>query len=133
MKHQAILATFCAILSVVGCERKATQATVGPFDLKNDTATGQAFCIEFNVAGATGAEIASDLSGSSATPSQAEITLADDLKIKLQTKPESELVTFGLNGKSFGDLNAGDKVEIAKDRSVRVNGENRTTAESTPE
>lgn len=89
------------------------------------SANGQAFGIQFKAEGASGMRTTSELDTSRKSSSKAVITLADDLKIKLQTKPKSELVAFELNGKSFGDLKAGDKVEIAKDRSVTVNGEKR--------
>lgn len=133
MKRQTLLVTFCAILlSVVGCERKAAPVAVGPFDVNSETgmATGQALGIAFQVAGASGAEVTSDLSGSPQSSSRAEITLADDLKIKLQAMDEGNSVRFELNGKNFGNLERGDKVEIEKDRSVVVNGKNRTPAES---
>ena len=136
MKYQTLLATFCAILfSVVGCEKRFRDAKVGSFDVNSNTgiATGQAFGIEFKAEGASRVETKSQLGTSQEFSSQAEINLADDLKIKLQTKIKSESVAFELNGKSFGDLKAADKVEIAKDRSVMVNGEKRTTSESTPE
>ena len=135
MKHQTLLVTFCAILlSVVGCERKAAPVAVGPFHVNSETgmATGQALGIEFKVAGASGAEVTSDLSGSPQSSSRVEITLADDLKIKLQAMDEGNSVSFELNGKNFGNLERGDKVEIEKDRSVVVNGKNRTPAESPP-
>ncbi len=135
MKYRTILATFCAILlAVVGCERKETPVAVGPFNVSRDTgvATGQAFGIEFNVEGASGAEIKSDLSGSPKSSSRTEITLADDLKIKLQTINEGKSVTFELNGKNFGDLKRGDKVEIEKSRNVLVNGGKRTPENSPP-
>lgn len=129
MKYQTMLATFCAILlSVVGCEKGFRNVSAVPsFHVNSDTglATGQAFGIEFKAEGATGVETKFELSASQESASQAEITLADDLKIKLLTKIKSESVAFELNGKSFGDLEKGAVVAIAKDRSVTVNGEKR--------
>ena len=136
MKYKTIITTLCAVLALLGCDRKtiATSSEVGPFNVNGNTgkATGQAFGIEFNVAGASGAEVTSDLSGSPKSSSRAEITLADDLKIKLQTMNEGTSVTFDLNGKNFGTLERGDKVEIEKSRNVIVNGEMRTFEDSTP-
>lgn len=136
MKHKTIITTFCALLALLGCDRKAisTSSVVGPFNVSSDTgiATGQAFGIEFKIAGASGAEIASDISSSSKSSSRTEITLADDLKIKLKTMNEGTSVTLDLNGKNFGTLERGDKVEIEKNRNVMVNGEKRTSEDSTP-
>lgn len=135
MKHSTLPITFCALLLlVVGCEKKAAPVASGPLSVNGETgmATGQVLGIEFKVAGADGAKIKSDLSGSPQSPSRAEITLADDLKLKLQATNEGKSVSFELNGKSFGNLEKGDKVEIAKDRSVMVNGKNRTPGENTP-
>lgn len=136
MKFQTIIAATCALFALLGCEKKAvTTSAVGPFDVNGETgtATGQAFGIEFNVAGASGAEITSDLSGSPKSPSRAEIALADDLKINLATMDEGNSVTFELNGNTFGNLQRGDKVEIEKSRNVLVNGEMRTSGDSPPE
>ncbi len=133
MKHQTLLVTFCALLLLVaGCEKPAAPVTTGPFNVNSETgmATGQALGIDFNVAGADGAKVKSDLSGSPESSSRAEITLADDLKINLQTMDEGKSVRFELNGTDFGNLEKGDKVEIAKDRSVMVNGKSRTPAET---
>lgn len=134
MKHQTSVVTLCAIfLSGGGCERKAS-SVVGPFDVNGETgmATGQAFGIEFKAAGASGVEVKSDLSGSPESSSRTDITLADDLKIKLQTMDEGKSVAFELNGRKLGNLERGDKVEIEKGRSVVVNGKNRIPAESPP-
>lgn len=136
MKIPAILPAFFAILiSLVGCERRATPVTVGPFEVNSETgvATGKAFVIEFNVAGATGADVTSELAGSPESTSRAEITLADDLKINLQTTEGCNAVTFELNDHSFGALERGSKVEIETDRSVMVNGEKRTVGDRRPE
>lgn len=113
---------------MVGCDRKETPFTVGPFDVNGKTgvATGHAFGIEFNVEGAPGAEIKSNLSGSPESSSRTEITFAEDLRINLETMNEGESVTFELNGKNLGDLERGDKVEIEKSRNMLVNGGNRT-------
>jgi len=43
---------------------------------------------------------------------------------------EGQSVTFELNGKNFGDLERGDKVEIEKSRNVLVNGGKRTSEKS---
>ena len=58
--------------------------------------------------------------------------MADDLKIKLLVVKEGATATFELNGKNFGTLERGDKVAIAKDRSVTVNGTARTAGENPP-
>lgn len=129
MNYKAIIATFCVILfSMVSCEKRFRNANVGPFAVNSDTgsASGLAFGIEFKAEGATGVETKSDLATSQKSSSETEITLADDLKIKLQTKEKSEAVSFELNGKSYGELKEGDKVEIAKDRTVTVNGSKMT-------
>jgi hypothetical protein len=44
------------------------------------------------------------LSGSTKSSSWTEITLADDLRINLQTMHGSTSTTFDLNGKDFGPL-----------------------------
>ena len=129
MKHQIILVTFCAIISsLVDCEKKPTPESAGPFHVNGETgsATGQAFGIEFIAEGASGVDVKSELSGSPQSSSRTEITWADDLKVELQTNNEGKSVAFELNGKSFGDLEKGHKVLIAKDRSLTVNGEKRT-------
>jgi hypothetical protein len=135
MKNKTLLATFLAILlSVIGCDRKESPVKVGPFNVNGSTgiATGQAFGVAFNVEGASGAEVTSTISASPQSSSQAEMTLADDLKIKLQTLDEGNAVSFELNGKTFGKLQRGDKVEIDKSRNVRINGAKRTSEDSPP-
>lgn len=135
MKNKTLLATFCVILlSVIGCGKKETPVTVGPFAVNGGTgvATGQAFGVAFTVAGATGAEVTSEISASPKSSSRADITLADDLKINLQTIAEGHSVSFDLNGKPFGQLQRGDKVEIDKSRNVRVNGEQRASEAAPP-
>ena len=137
MKLHTIIASLCALLfALVSCGRKTTSTTsVGPFNVDGDTgmATGQAFGIGFKAAGATGAEVTSNLSGSNQSSSRAEITLADDLKIALETAEEGDSVAFQLNGKKLGNLEKGDEVTIGEDRDVTVNGEKRTPAEGSPE
>lgn len=134
MKPQLLPISFCALLlSLLGCENKQTApVTSGPFTVNSDTgiATGQVLGIDLKAAGADGAKVKSDLSGAPQSPSQAHITLADDLKLKLQTIDEGKSISLELNGKPFGNLAKGDKLEIAKDRSVTVNGKNRTPAEN---
>jgi hypothetical protein len=136
MKHKKLIVLFCALLALLGCGKKeiAISSEVGPFNVNSDTgtATGQAFGIEFNVAGASGAAVKSDLSGSPKSSSRTEITLADDVKINLQTMNEGTSVTFDVNGKKFGTLKRGDKVEIEKSRNVMVNGEKRTAEDGSP-
>ena len=131
MKYWTIVTTFCAILlSLAGCERKATPV-ITAFDVDYDTgiASGHAYGIDFTVAGASGAEVTSKFSGSPKSISRTEITLADDVKIELETIDEGNSLTFQLNGKNFGKLARGDEVAIGEDRNVTVNGDNRTNAE----
>jgi hypothetical protein len=138
MKAKTILFTLCMLLlSLPGCNRKTvtTSASVASFSVNSDTgvATGQAFGIEFQAAGASGAAITSKAGGSPGSSSHMEIALADDLKIGLETRDDGNLVAFQINGKSFGNLKKGDKVEIAEDRSVMVNGGQRVSEASPPE
>ncbi len=93
--------------------------------MNSDTgvATGKdAFGIDFEVAGATRASSRFELHGNTKYSSWAEITLADDLRIRLATRDEGSLVTFQLNGRNFGDLKRGDQVVIDEERNVTVNG-----------
>lgn len=133
MKYHTRLTMFCAILlSVIGCEKKSPPVSVGPFDVNRDTgvATGEAFGIHFNVEGASLGETQSNLSGNPHYSSPAEITLGEDLKIKLETMNEGTSVAFQLNGRKFGSLGKGDEVVIDKARNVTVNGEKRPPQES---
>lgn len=132
MKSRSLVVPVLALcLSSIGCETKTatSPAVVETFQVDGNTgmAEGRVLGIDFNVEGATGAEISSEISGSPASPSHAELTLADDLKIDLKTTDEGGSVAFQLNGKSFGTLKKGDKVTVKKDRSVTVNGEARTS------
>jgi hypothetical protein len=133
MKYKKIIAIFCALFALLGCDKEEilTPAKFGPFNVNTDTgvATGQAFGIEFSMVGATGAEFKTRLSGAVKIPSWAEITLAEDLKIRLQTIIGSTAVDFDFNGKNYGKLESGDKVEIDKSRNLIVNGEKRSPAE----
>lgn len=137
MKFPIILAATCALLALPGCEKTpvSPSAAVGPFEVNGETgtATGQAFGIEIKVAGASRAEVTSDLSGSPEFTSRAVITLADDVRIQLQTNAEGDSVTFELNGKSLGTLQRGDKVEIDGTGEVVVNGEKRTSGDLAPQ
>lgn len=136
MNYKNIIATFCALLALLGCDKKTitTSSEVCPFNVNGNTgmATGQAFGIEFKVAGASRVEVVTDISASPQSSSRAEIALADDLKIKLQTMTEGASVMFDVNGKNFGTLERGDKVEVEKSRNVMVNGDQRTSKASTP-
>lgn len=138
MKPNTILFALCVLLlSLPGCNRRTvtTSASVAAFNVNSDTgvATGQALGIEFIAAGASGAAITSKASGSPESSSRMEIALADDLKIDLETMEEGKSVAFQMNGKSYGHLKTGDKVEIGKDRSVMVNGGQRVSEASPPE
>ena len=133
MPSQSILAIACLILilaALPACERQAATSPVssGPFTVNSDTgvATGEALGITFRVMGATGAEATSEVSGSPQSASRAEITLAEDLKIGLETMAGGDGVALQVNGKRFGLLAKGDEVAIDQDRAVKVNGEART-------
>lgn len=133
MKLKNIIALFCAFMVLQGCDKEeiVTPAKFGPFNVNTDTgvATGQAFGIKFNMAGATGAEFKTRLTGAVKIPSWAEITLAEDLKFRLETMIGSSSVDFQFNGKNYGKLESGDKVEIDRSRNVMVNGKKRSPAE----
>jgi hypothetical protein len=130
MKNKALTLTVLSalLLPLLGCEKEEKKApppaSVGPFQVNGDTgqATGEAFGIRFDVAGATGVDTKFDLSGNPGHSSKAEITLAEDLKIQLEPLEEGNPVAFHLNGKKIGDLERGSNVEIDKDRSVTING-----------
>jgi hypothetical protein len=138
MKHQTIIATLCVLLfALLGCEQKAATSSpsVGPFDVNSDSgrATGKVFGVDFEVAGASRAEVDFQLSGAAQSSSRAEITLADDLKIELVTKNDGDAGNFQMNGERFGVVERGDQVTINADRKVAVNGEKRSSEESPPE
>lgn len=139
MKHKTIITTLCALLlALFGCERAAVSHHVsdGAWHVDGNTgvATGKdALGIDFEVAGATSAASKCELHGDPRLSSWAEITLADDLKIRLVTRDEGEVIGFQLNGRQVGDLKRGDKVVIDEKRSVTVNGEKRTTADNPQE
>lgn len=127
MKQQITIAAFCVLLfALSGCQEQAgnTSVAVGPFSVNSDTglADGQAFGIEFEAMGASKSEVKFMLSGNSQDSSNASITLADDLHIKLKTMNEGKSVAFQLNGKEICNLAPGDKVVINEERNVTVNG-----------
>jgi hypothetical protein len=130
MKQQIAVATFCVLLLALASCREETafsSVSVGPFHVNDDTGmgNGQALGVDFEVAGASRAEVTFDLSTNPQRSSRAEITLADDLKIELETRNEGNSVAFELNGKKFGNLAKGDEVVIDEERNVTVNGEAR--------
>ena len=136
MKHRSIIAAVCTLLvAIAGCGNDATPVDVGPFSVDGDTgvATGQAFGIEFNAAQATGVELTSGTLNESGTSQRAQITLAADLRIELQTVDGAAGFTFQLNGRDFGTLQTGDAVAIDEERNVTVNDEKRTATEAPPE
>ena len=133
VKKRISLVVLCAVLlPVVGCGRKATVVSGSTFsvDGRTGTATGQAFGIEFTVAGASGTEITSQTGGASTSSNRTEIILAGDAKIRLEMENEGKSVVFHLNGRHLGSLAQGDKVEITKDRHVTVNGKERAPADT---
>ena len=137
MKHQVVIATLCCLLlALSSCQKEtaSSSVSVGPFNVNSDTgmANGQAFGIDFKAAGVSGAEVTFELHGNPQYSSRAEITLADDLNIELETVNEGNSVAFQLNGKKFGNLSKGDEVVIEEERNVTVNGEKRTPRKSPP-
>lgn len=133
MNSYAFVVACCPLLLLtVGCGQKAAApvASSSNFSVNSTTglATGKVFGIDFEVMGADRAQIKSAMSGLSTSPSRVEVTLADDLALMLQTIDGGKTAGLVLNGRDFGILEAGDKVEIGKDRSVTVNGTVRTPA-----
>lgn len=129
MRHQAILALLCGIgAALVACKSKPADFSVGPFDVDGDTgiATGRAMGVDFSVAGASEAEVRFDANLKPGEPDKtsgnAEITLADDLRIELEMTEGGRSVGFRLNGKEMGDLEPGDRVVIDADKGVTING-----------
>lgn len=136
MNYKPIIAVVVTLLlASLGCGNNATPVNVGPFSVDGDTgvATGQAFGIKFNTARGTKVEVISVALDSSGTVQRAAITLADDLRIDLQTVEGAESATFQLNGRQFGILQAGDAVGIDEERNVTVNGDKRTAMENPSE
>lgn len=130
MKHQVVLTIFCILLLALPSCQKGTASSsvsVGPFNVNSDTgmANGQAFGIDFKAAGASRAEVSFELHGNPQHSSLAEITLAQDLNIELETMNDGNSVAFQLNGTKIGNLAKGDEVVIEEDRNVTVNGEER--------
>ena len=131
-----MIAAVCTLLlATLGCGNNATPVNVGPFSVDSDTgvATGQAFGIEFNATRGTKVEIISGTLDASGTSQRAAITLADDLRIELQSVDGANSATFQLNGRDLGILQTGDEVAIDEQRNVTVNGEKRTTMENPSE
>jgi hypothetical protein len=97
--------------------------SAGPFQVDSNTglATGQALGIDFEVMGASWAQLKADLRPGQ-SHGRTEITLADDVMIQLEMFSEGSAITFKLNGNNFDDLEEGDKVVIDEDRNVTVNG-----------
>lgn len=129
MKGKTVITLLCAlVIALFGCERKPVTSSVsaGTWDVNSDTGitNGRAFGIDFRVAGTSGAEVTSERSGNPKYSSRVEITLADDLKIELETMDQRNSVAFKLNGNNLGNLQRGDEVAIDEDRNVTVNGEN---------
>jgi hypothetical protein len=131
MKQQIAIVTCCVLLlALPSCQKRTASSSVsaGAFNVNSDTgmANGQAFGIEFRAAGCSSAEVKCDIQGNTQFSSRAEISLADDLKIELETMDDGNSVAFQLNGKKIGNLAKGDEVVIEEDRNVTVNGEDRT-------
>ena len=113
------------IMTLLGCQKHTAPPTVsvGSFHVNSNTgfADGQAFGINFKAKGASRAKVNFNLSGNPKQSSSSTITLADDLKIELQTMDEGKSVAFQLNGREICNLAKGDEVVIDEERNVTVN------------
>jgi hypothetical protein len=129
MKHPLTLALFGTLTALIGCDSQSSSVSSGQFHVDSDTgrATGQALGINFEVAGATRTQNLSELVAGKPehTSAQIEITFADDLIIRLEMLEEGGPISFKVNGNDFAALKKGDKVVIAENRNVTVNGASR--------
>ncbi len=112
-------------MTLLGCQKQTAPPTVsvGSFHVNSNTgfADGQAFGINFKAKRASRAKVNFNLSGNPKQSSSSTITLADDLKIELQTMDEGKSVAFQLNGRKICNLAKGDEVIVDEDRNVTVN------------
>jgi hypothetical protein len=127
MKRPLTLALFCTLLlAVIGCESQKSSVISGPFHVDSNTgrATGQALGVTFEVAGATGVRTVNQLAAGTPehTSARIEITLADDLILRLEMLEGGGPISFKVNGSDFAALKKGDKVVIDENRNVTVNG-----------
>lgn len=106
--------------------RVVSDVSSGPFkvDGKTGVATGHALGIDFVVAGATGVLTSNQLAAGKPgnTSARLEITLANDVIIRLEMLDADGPISFHLNGIGLGSLTAGDQVAIDDQRKVTVNG-----------
>lgn len=126
MKTPILISTFCFLLfALTSCKdgSSSNSIAVGPFEVDSETGMGrgQAFGIDFEVAGATRSQVKFDLHGTPGTSSKAEIIFADDRKIELETSDGGESVMFKYNGEEVGSLKKGDQVEISEEGVVTTN------------
>jgi hypothetical protein len=131
MKHALLLTMYCIFITVLSsCGRDQSTSTdpvlsggtVTNFDGRG---TASVWGITFDVVEPVGTSAGSRLDGTiSSDPDETnarnEITIGDDVKIRLEKVPGSA-ITFGLNGKKYGTLEAGDTVLIDGERNVNVN------------
>jgi hypothetical protein len=126
MKHPLTLALFGTLTALIGCDSQSSSVSTRQFHVDSDTgrATGQALGINFEVAGATQTQNASQLVAGKPehTSAQIEITFADDLIIRLEMLEEGGPISFRVNGNDFAALKKGDQVVIDENRNTTVNG-----------
>ena len=112
-----------------GCgEKKAGTfpPTDGDFVRNSDgRGTAKVWGMKFDVANPVGSAAGSKFEGGlhsdpEQTDARIKITLGDDVNIQLEKVPGIS-ITFKLNGKMYGALEAGDNVIIDKERNVKVN------------
>ena len=135
MKHQFVSITLCMlVLALVGCRDKnqAHPPTYPPSEgdfVKNidGRGTAQIWSIDFEVAETVGRTVASHFEGGlhsdpEKTNARVNITLGDDVKIRLEKIPGSP-ITLQFNNEDYGTVEVGDKVVIDKERNVSINGQ----------
>ena len=98
--------------------------------------TAQVWGINFDVADPVGVSAGSHIEGTISSDFDQsdvwnEITLGDDVKIRLEKVP-GNTITFKLNGKVLGTIEVGDIVVIDKKRNVMVNGTIRQPESTAP-
>ncbi|AQT67829.1 hypothetical protein STSP2_00980 [Anaerohalosphaera lusitana] len=132
MKHKLTLAaSLMLLLAILGCPKEDSPSTYPPTSgnfVKNIDGRGIAkvWGIDFEVAETVGGGAASKFEGQlhsdpDQTDAQVEVTIGDDVNIRLEKFPGSP-VTLQFNNNNYGTVEVGDKVVIDAQRNVMVNG-----------
>lgn len=133
-----IVRFFCLCFVVIaGCGPafETSPPTQGDF-VSNVEGHGSArvWGITFDVEKTVGSKSGSSFDGTLSTKTESSdarvvLEIGDDVTIQLEKQPQQGIV-FSLNGRPFGELSVGDKVEIDASRQVRVNAQPRTARDA---